>query len=132
MLSAIFIYSIATDKVPNFDRLAADLGGRGIVSPKIVLGAGIGFAALGCLLLIVGYWARMGALLLAAVLASVTYWLYPFWTVEDLALRQPMMLQFVKNVSIFGALVMILAGGGGAWSIDCCRREQEQETPPAA
>lgn len=134
MLCAIFIYSVVMDKVPNFERLSVDLAARGIAQPKIVLGAVIGFIVFGSVLVIVGYWARLGALLLLATLGCITYWMYPFWTIEDLAARHEVMTQFIKNVSIGGAMVMILANGGGVWSIDCCWAEEEEEVtaaPPA-
>ena len=128
MLCAIFIASVAMNKIPNFETVAQDLAAKGVPSPKIVLAGAVVFLIVGSVSLIVGYWSRFGALLLLIVLGAMTYWFHAFWTIEDLTLRQAEMVEFIKNVSIGGALVVILANGGGAWSLDeCC----QTTTPPA-
>ena len=57
-------------------------------------------------------------MLLLVFLALATYWFHDFWTFADAAARQTQMIQFMKNLSIAGALVFLIGHGPGTLSLD--------------
>ena len=46
-----------------------------------------------------------------------TYFFHDFWTMEGTEQEQQM-IQFMKNLSMMGAMLLIIANGTGAWSVD--------------
>ncbi len=50
---------------------------------------------------------RLAAGALAATLIPVTYVGHPFWTVDDPQARNQQVTHFLKNVGLFGALVLV-------------------------
>jgi putative oxidoreductase len=122
-LAAIFVMSAVGNKIPKFETVAAYMEAEKVPNPKIALAGAIVFLLVGGTLLITGFWARFGALLLAVFIAAATYYFHDFWTLEDVKGREEQMIQFMKNLSIFGALMFIVANGGGAGCFDFRRRE---------
>lgn len=55
---------------------------------------------------------RLSATVLAATLVPATYVGHPFWTVEDSQQRRMQRIHFLKNLSLFGAL-LVIAGSKG-------------------
>jgi putative oxidoreductase len=66
---------------------------------------------------ILGYQARIGALLLLVFLVLATYFFHNFWALEGKE-AEAQMIQFMKNLSMAGAMVFLIANGSGAWSLD--------------
>jgi putative oxidoreductase len=50
------------------------------------------------------------------VLAS--YYFHNFWTLSDPKAQQELMIHFMKNLSMMGAMLFIIANGPGAFSLD--------------
>jgi len=80
------------------------------LSPIILLIAVI-FEGLGGLLVLLGVQPRTGALLLVLFLIPVTLVYHAFWTLQGQE-SQMQMIMFMKNLSIFGGLLILLAYGG--------------------
>ncbi len=74
---------------------------------------------------------RLSALVLAATLVPTTYAGHPFWTEKDKATRSAQRLQFLKNISMMGGL--LLAGvdtegkPGVAWRARRAARDVRRE-----
>ena len=85
----------------------------------------IAFLILGSLLVILGYKARFGALLLLIFLGLATYYFHDFWTFEGEA-QQGEMIQFMKNLGLGGAMLYIIANGSGHWSLDSTREDDDE------
>jgi putative oxidoreductase len=117
-LAAIFVLSAAGNKIPNFDAVAEAMASEGVPEPRLMLAGAIAFLILGSLALILGYRARLGAFLLLVFLALATYYFHDFWTVSDPQARQEQTIQFMKNVSLMGAMLFVMANGGGAYTLD--------------
>ena len=79
----------------------------------------IAVEVLGGLALLVGFQARVAAVLLAGftLLAGVIFHLVPSFGMEGMA-AQGEMIHFMKNLSIVGGLLMVVTFGAGAWSFD--------------
>ena len=101
MLCAIFIMSAVANKIPNFANTIAMMEAEGVPQAKYMLIGAIAFLILGSLLVILGYKARFGALLLLIFLALATYYFHDFWTFEGEA-QQGEMIQFMKNLGLGG------------------------------
>jgi putative oxidoreductase len=93
------------------------MASKGIPQPKLMLAGAIVFLLAGSLSIITGYRARIGASLLLVFLVLATYYFHNFWTIAEATAQQEQMIQFMKNLSIMGALLFIIANGPGPMSI---------------
>ena len=128
MLCAIFLLSAVGNKISNFGGVAEAMKGQGIPLPQAMLASAIGFLIVGSVMIVVGYKARVGAFLLLLFLAVATFYFHDFWEFADAA-RANQFNHFMKNLSLMGAMVFILANGAGAWSIDQCCCQPKPQTP---
>ena len=117
LLTAIFFLSAVGNKIPNFQGTAASMADAGVPLPSLMLVGAIVFLIAGSLSIIVGYRARIGAALLAVFLLLATYFFHDFWTLEGEQAQQQT-IQFMKNLALLGAMLMIMARGAGPWSLD--------------
>mgnify|MGYP001299695115 CR=1 FL=1 len=118
LLVTIFLMSAVGNKIPQFDQVAGYMAAEGVPLPQFMLAAAIVFLIAGGLSVLVGYQARVGAGLLLVFLVLATYYFHDFWTVTDPQKAQSEMIQFLKNVSLMGAMLMIIANGSGPLSLD--------------
>jgi putative oxidoreductase len=109
------------------ETLMKDLGMPGSLTPYLLVGA-IAFEILGGLLVILGLWTRLGAALLIIFLLAVTPIFHAFWKIapEKAMERQNEMINFMKNLSILGGLLILVARGGGLCSLDNVWRRKVQ------
>ena len=130
LLCTIFLLSTLGNKIPHFHDVADTMASVGIPSPQFMLLGAIGFLLLGSTSVILGYKARLGATLLLAFLVLATYYFHAFWTLEGQQ-QQAQMIEFLKNLSMMGALLMIVANGPGAGSLDARRVPTPELLQPA-
>ena len=76
----------------------------------------------GGLSLLLGYKARLGALLLFLFLIPVTLTFHNFWTYTDPKEQQVNMQFFMHNLTLMGGLLLVMTIGPGPLSIDLKRR----------
>ena len=82
---------------------------KGVPSPKLaVQGSGV-VLALGGLSVILGVWADLGAIVLAALLIVMAVKMHNFWTIEDPQAKQADMIGFMKNISMAGGALFMFA-----------------------
>jgi putative oxidoreductase len=117
LLCVIFLMSSLGNKIPNFSGVAKYMASEGVPAPQIMLAGAIVFLIVGSLSVVLGFKARIGAGLLLIFLVLATYFFHDFWTMEGEAVQQQM-IQFMKNLSIMGALLFIIANGSGPMSLD--------------
>jgi len=118
MLSTIFLMSAVGNKIPNFSGVVKYMEGAGVPAPQVMLVGAILFLIAGSLSVILGYKARIGAGMLLVFLVLATYYFHAFWNLTDAQEKQMQTIQFMKNLSMMGAMLMIIAGGAGAMSLD--------------
>ena len=76
---------------------------------------GASVALTGALLLIggitifLGAYIRLGVLALAIFLISVTFMMHNFWKIQDPQMKMGEMVNFMKNMALLGAVLMLLA-----------------------
>jgi putative oxidoreductase len=117
LLCTIFLISAAGNKIPNFSAVADVMGKVGIPAPRVMLVGAIVFLLAGSLSIILGYKARIGAGLLLVFLLLATYYFHHFWTFSAQE-QQEQMIQFMKNLSMMGAMILVIANGTGPFSLD--------------
>jgi putative oxidoreductase len=116
LLGLIFVLS-GFQKLMGFSGVAAAIAGKGLPMPEVLavltvvieLGAG--------LLLVVGWKARWAAFLLFLFIIPVSLVYHNFWTMEG-AQAAMNKIQFMKNVSIMGGMLLVAAFGPGRYSVD--------------
>jgi putative oxidoreductase len=117
LLCVIFLMSALGNKIPNFSGVAKYMASEGVPAPQLMLAGAIVFMIVGSLSVVLGFKARFGATLLLIFLVLATYFFHDFWTMEGEAV-QKQIIQFMKNLSIMGALLFIIANGAGPLSLD--------------
>ena len=111
LLAAIFLLS-GIKKIRTFEATAASMGEQGIFIPQVLLVGAIICLMLGSLALILGLKARWGAILLIVFMIPTTLIYHPPNGNEN------DLIQFMKNLSIVGALLLVVSFGPGPVSFD--------------
>ncbi|MBS0209563.1 MAG: DoxX family protein [Planctomycetes bacterium] len=117
MLSLIFLLSAVGAKIPHFEKTAEGMTEAGIPAAKFMLVGAIAFLIVGSASVMLGYHARIGASLLLVFLVLATYYFHPFWKLQDKA-AEMQMIQAMKNLSMMGAMLLVIANGSGPMSLD--------------
>jgi len=131
LLSAIFLMAAVGNKIPHFSQVAGYMAQAGVPAPEFMLVGAIAFLIVGSLSVIVGYQARFGAALLLIFLVLASYYFHPFWKLTGHE-QEMQMIQFLKNLSMMGAMLFIMANGAGPWSLDAwlAQRTPAEERSP--
>jgi putative oxidoreductase len=115
LLVLIFLKS-GIGKIENFDAIAQFMAKNGIAPyTNFFLVGAIFFELAGSITVILGYFARFGALLLLLFLIPTTYIFHNVFVANP---SQEVWINFMKNVGIFGGLLVVLAVGAGRFSLD--------------
>jgi len=111
LLVLIFLKS-GLGKIENFQGTAQYMASYGMPYANFFLVGAIFFELFGSITVILGYFARFGALLLLIFLIPTTL------IFHNIFVDPKMMIQFMKNVSMFGGLLVLLSYGPGRISLD--------------
>lgn len=130
LIVPIFLLSAVGNKIPRFGAVAESMAEQGVPEPRILLAGAIVFLIVGSLSIALGYRARLGALLLLVFLAAATYYYHDFWNVAAEE-QQEQLIAFMKNVSLMGAMLFIVANGAGPMSLDSRRMAGRADTAAA-
>lgn len=133
-LVAIFFMS-GWSKIAGWGETSQYMAAKGLPIVPVLLALAILVELGGAVTVSLGLQARWGALALAAYLVPVTLVFHNFWAVPD-AERQMQTIQFLKNLAMFGGLLVVAAHGAGPISLDARRRPEElpvrEPAPPVA
>ena len=118
LITFIFLRS-ALGKIAGFTTVAGMMAKKGMPFAEVLLAGAIVFEIAGGLMILLGWRARIGALLLAIFLVPATLIFHDFWAVDPAAAKEVVNQtnHFFKNVSILGALVFIISMGSGPLSL---------------
>lgn len=117
MIATIFLMSAVGNKIPKFNEVVGHMASEGVPLPQLALAGAIVFLIVGSLSVITGFKIRMGAGLLLVFLVLATYFFHDFWKYEGQE-QQLQMIQFMKNLSLMGVMLFLMANGAGAMSLD--------------
>ena len=115
-LALIFVIS-GFGKITGFAGTAGYMASKGMPMPEVLLVGAIAVELVGGLMLVAGWKARWAAAAIFAFLIPTTLVFHnPMGVTGPEAQNQ--MIQFLKNLSIMGGMLLVLAFGPGAWSVD--------------
>ena len=120
LLALVFLAS-AVGKFLAWDSVVGFMAMCNVPWPGAFLAGAVALELGGSLSLLLGWKARTGAKALIAVLIPATLMFHSFWTVGSQDMREQL-LQFLKNLSILGGLLLITVHGSGPWSLDTLKR----------
>ena len=115
LITLIFLRS-AYGKITGFSTVAGVMAKKGMPFAEFLLVGAIAFEVAGALMVLLGWNARWGALLLIIFTVPATLIFHNFWAAEPAQLTNQIN-HFMKNVSIVGALVFIVGMGSGPLSL---------------
>lgn len=115
LITFIFLRS-AYGKITGFTAVSGMMAKKGMPFSDVLLAGAIAFEIAGGLMILAGWHARIGALLLAAFLVPATLVFHNFWAVDPSQLANQLN-HFMKNLAILGALVFIIGMGSGPLSL---------------
>lgn len=128
-ISLIFVLS-GFSKITGWSDTAAYMVSKGMTAVPLFLALAI-FIELGAgMMVMLGYRARLGALALIIFVIPTTIIFHNFWALQA-SEQQLQMIMFLKNLSILGGLLMIVAYGAGKFSLDGRRASVTTEPPDA-
>jgi putative oxidoreductase len=111
LLVLIFLNS-GINKIENFEGTATYMAQYGMPYTSLFLFGAIIFELAGSVLVILGYYARFGVLLLVIFLIPTTIIFHTNF--ED----PNQIIHFMKNLSMFGGCLVLLGMGPGRFSLD--------------
>jgi putative oxidoreductase len=116
LLAWLFLVS-GVDKLGAFAGTAGYIASTGLPMPELLAVATIALEIGGGLLLAIGFKARWAAAAFAAFTLVATLLFHNYWAAPE-AQQFMQRLMFLKNLSIVGGLLMVVAFGPGRWSVD--------------
>ena len=116
LLAVMFITS-GFGKITGFDGTVGYIASKGLPLPQVGAIIAIACELGGGLLLAFGFKARWAGLALAIFTLAAGFLFHDFWN-ADAAAKMGQTINFWKNVSIAGGMLMVFAFGPGAYSVD--------------
>ncbi len=126
-ISAIFIIAGVT-KIVQYHAMAGMLANMGMPSANWLLILAIVFELGGGLLVFFGWFARFGAFLLFVFVIVATFLFHSFWNFQG-ADAANQTYHFLKNLSILGGLLYVMACGADCFSLDGIRHRAKHQMP---
>jgi putative oxidoreductase len=116
LIALLFVIS-GFGKISGFDGVAGYIASKGLPMPQVLAALTIALELGGGILLIVGYKVRWVAIAFFLWLIPTTFLFHKFWGIPAGEV-QNQMNNFLKNVSIMGAMLYLVAFGPGRYSVD--------------
>jgi putative oxidoreductase len=116
LLMVLFVL-FGWSKLTDFGSTAAEMTQAGLPLPIVAAAVAIVMEFLVGLAIVVGLYVRPLALLLAAYTLATGFIGHRYWTMQGVE-HMANMINFYKNVSIVGGLLLLAATGAGKYSID--------------
>lgn len=116
VLAFMFVYS-GYGKLTGFDGTVGYIASKGLPMPQVLAGIAILIELGGGLLIVFGLKTRWAAVAFIAFLLVITPIFHNFWAAptEQMMGQQ---INFMKNVSILGGMLLLLGFGPGRYSVD--------------
>ena len=83
--------------------------GKGVPMPEFLVPFSGLLALAGAILVALGLWADLGALLLTAFIFPVALWMHPFWKEADPTAKMMEQVQFTKDIALGGAALALFS-----------------------
>lgn len=121
LISLIFILG-GIGKIVDFRGASDALRSLGVSGAEIYIFIGLLMELVGGILILLGLYTRLGVYILMIFLFPTTLLFHGFWNYSgvDMALQLSI---FLRNLAIYGGLLMLASYGPGRWSIDAIRNK---------
>jgi putative oxidoreductase len=106
----LFVALFLMSGIGHFQQTQAMAGyaqSKGVPSPRPAVLAGGVLLLLGAVLVLLGIWADLGALLLAVFLVPTAIMMHAFWKETDEMAKNNERVQFLKDMALAGAALML-------------------------
>jgi putative oxidoreductase len=70
----------------------------------------------GAILILIGYYANIGAFLVLLYMVPITFIVYSFWN-DPKDVQRIQSIMFMKNIAIIGGLLLLIVNGTGKYSV---------------
>lgn len=108
LLGGYFLYN-AMNHLANVGMMAQFASAKGVPMPALaVLGSGV-LLFIGGVSILLGVFTKIGIAAVVLFLVVVTPAMHNFWAIPDPQLQMFDMINFMKNMALLGALLMLLA-----------------------
>lgn len=104
-------------KVVDFQGAVDTLRSIGIGGALVLIIIALLMELIGGVLLLLGWYTRLAAVILMIFLVPTTFTVHAFWRYEGAEMAMQL-ANFLKNVAIFGGLLVLFSFGPGKWSLD--------------
>ena len=121
LLGLLFVLS-GFSKIAGFDGTVGYIASQGLPMPKLVAALTVLVELGGGLALIVGFYTRQAALILAVFTLLAGFIFHNFWA-ADATSKMMQQINFMKNLSISGGMLILAAFGPGSLGLDARRRQ---------
>ena len=91
----------------NREGMVAYARAGGAPAPELGVPATGAMILVGGLLIAIGLWVDLGALLIAAFLLATAYWMHGYWSLDAGQQREGQKIHFEKNLSLAGGALLI-------------------------
>lgn len=117
IILGLFFFFEAMDTIVYFKETKETLGSYGITMGQDFLVAGsIIVLLLGAVMVIIGYYASVGAFMLFLYWFIFTLVVYPFWS-EPVGEKTLSITYFSRNMALCAGLLILVANGATGWSV---------------
>jgi putative oxidoreductase len=109
LFAAIFVWSGLGFHLGQRQMAVGYTRAKGAPMPELTVPlTGIAIAAAG-VLIVIGLWVDLAALVIAAFLLSTAYFMHAFWKVDDPQEKQMEQVHFMKDVALAGAALALFS-----------------------
>lgn len=116
MIAFIFLYE-AYDSIVFFKNTKETMTAYGIHWRQDLLLIGVIFLLIvGSILILIGYYASVGAFMILLYWIPFTFIVYSFWN-DPIELRRINSLYFMRNIGTTAALLLLMANGAAGFSV---------------
>jgi putative oxidoreductase len=115
---AWFFISSALTLGGQWEATATLMAFNNIPAPKLLLAGAIVVMMLGGISLVLGFYARAGALALFGFTIAASILMHDYWDIRDHIARTADYDIFARNMAIAGGLLLIVGMGAGPFSVD--------------
>jgi putative oxidoreductase len=119
LMSVLFLIS-GFFKIGGYSQMVAYSSSKGLPMAGVAIACAAVIELAGGLAIIAGFQTKIAAWVLFLYLIPVTFFFHNFWAMQG-AEQQQNMIDFLKNVSIMGGLVILASNGAGPYSVDHSR-----------
>ncbi len=108
----LIFFNGAIGNLSTFSETQARMAEMGLPIPTVLLAGNIIFQLVGAISLLLGFKVQWGAVILIIFLIPTTLIFHDFWVNPEESIA------FFKNLGLIGGLLLLIASGAGAVSLD--------------